>query len=48
MDKSKFHLGQTVRFDGEDAIIDSLLQSCVGLIVNGGYKVVPWEFLEQD
>ena len=48
MDKSKFHLGQIVRYNNKEAVIDALTQSSVGLIVEGNYEVVSWELFVQD
>ena len=38
MSKFELHLGQEVTYNGEKAMVDALLQNCVGLNVGG--KVV--------
>lgn len=43
MDKSKFHLGQVLTYDGQKAVVDALTQTMIALRVGGQYIVEDWE-----
>jgi hypothetical protein len=45
MDKTKFHLGQILTYDGKKAIIDALTQSHIGLRIGGDYIVEDYDNL---
>lgn len=45
MDKTKFHLGQVLTYDGQKAIVDALTQSMIALRVGGQYIVEDWDNL---
>lgn len=45
MDKTKFHLGQILTYDGKKAVIDALTQSHIALRIGGDYIVEDWENL---
>lgn len=45
MDKTKFHLGQVLTYDGQKAIVDALTQSSIALLVGGSYIVENWDNL---
>ena len=45
MDKTKFHLGQILIYDGKKAVIDALTQSHIGLRIGGDYIVEDYDNL---
>lgn len=45
MDKTKFHLGQILTYDGKKAVIDALTQSHIALRIGGDYIVEDWDRL---
>lgn len=45
MDKTKFHLGQVLTYDGKRAIVDALTQSSIGLRIGGDYIVEDYDNL---
>lgn len=45
MDKTKFHLGQVLTYDGQKAIVDALTQTMIGLRVGSRYVVEDYDNL---
>lgn len=45
MDKTKFHLGQVLTYDGQKAIVDALTQTMIGLRIGSRYVVEDYDNL---